>query len=122
MEKEIRIIFIDEAKNELNKLKQDINIELIEGKIGTYKQKLLKSIEDTVHKIVMNPLYGINIKKYLIPNYFKIRYDVNNLRKCNLFDFWRLIYTLRGNDEIIVIDIIEFTDHKDYNKRFGYRS
>ena len=122
MEKEMRVIFIDEAKNELNKLKNDVEQEIRNGKNGTFKQKLLKSIEITVQNLSFDHHHGFNIKKNIIPKYYIVKYEIKNLWKCNLFDFWRIIYTIRGEELYIVIDIIEFMDHRDYNKRFKYRS
>lgn len=35
---------------------------------------------------------------------------------------WRLIYTISGNKIEIVSIILEWMDHKSYERRFGYRS
>ena len=59
---------------------------------------------------------GIQIPKRLIPK----EYAVKNLWKYDLPKGWRLLYSI-VNEEIVVISIIiEWFDHKSYEKRFKY--
>jgi len=39
-----------------------------------------------------------------------------------LIGYWRLLYTLIGDDVQIIAFILEFMDHKEYNKLFGYKN
>ena len=48
-------------------------------------------------------------------------YGVTNLWKINLPDYWRMVYTIVGNELEIISILLEFMDHKEYNKKFGYR-
>jgi len=38
-----------------------------------------------------------------------------------LSNFWRMIYTVKGNDIEIISFILDIVDHNTYNKIFGYR-
>jgi len=64
---------------------------------------------------------GIQIPKRLIPKEYIKRFGVlTNLWKYNLPDAWRLIYTVK-NDKITVLSVIlEWLDHKEYERRFKY--
>ena len=49
------------------------------------------------------------------------KYGVKNLYKYNLDRSKRLIYTLATDESGIAVVIIEILNHKDYEKRFGYK-
>ena len=126
-EKQIKVVFVGNAKTEYERLTQEVKLELKNGKDGTEKQKLLKSINRIVGVLKINPSYGIQIPKDRIPKKYIVNFDVRNLWKCNLFNFWRLIYTIEQDEneetkEIEIINfVLEFMNHKKYNKRFEYR-
>ena len=67
--------------------------------------------------------YGNPIAKKLIPKEYKIKYDISNLFRVELPNFWRMLYTLTdGETEVEVIAfVLDVIGHKDYNKKFGYR-
>jgi len=47
---------------------------------------------------------------------------IDNLRKYDLPNGWRLIYTVKGNSVEMVAVILEWSaSHKKYEKRFGYK-
>ena len=48
------------------------------------------------------------------------KYEINNLWKYNLPNGWRLIYTVKASSVEIVSIILEWSDHKSYERRFGY--
>lgn len=84
------------------------------------EKKLFKAISQAMDNLEENAFCGIQIPKKLIPREYIIRYKVKNLWKYNLPNSWRLIYSV-VNDEIVVISLIlEWFDHKDYEKRFRY--
>ena len=68
-----------------------------------------------------NPEYGIHIPKNRIPKEYIKNYDVNNLWKINLSGSWRMIYTIKGDEVEIISLILDIINHKDYDKKFGYR-
>ncbi len=49
-------------------------------------------------------------------------YGITNLRKYNLPDAWRLLYTIVGNEIEIISVLLEWLSHKEYERRFGYKS
>jgi hypothetical protein len=63
----------------------------------------------------------VRIPKVLWPSEYVKKYGVDNLRKYDLPDGWRLVYTLVGNKIEIISVISEWYSHKNYEKRFGYK-
>jgi len=69
-----------------------------------------------------NPYAGIKVPGSVWPKIYIKKYGIDNLRKYDMPNGWRLIYTLRGDTIQIVAVILEwFTTHKEYEKRFGYK-
>lgn len=82
--------------------------------------ELYRWINNAIVILEKNAYAGTHIKKALIPKEYISKYDVHNLWKFNLPKGWRLIYSV-GHDEVIVIClIIEWFDHKNYERRFKY--
>ena len=67
------------------------------------------------------PFAGASVPKRLWPREYA-RFSINNLRKLNMPRGWRLVYFIKGNELEIVSVLLEWADHKSYEKRFGYRS
>ena len=77
---------------------------------------LFKMLNQAIGNIKENAFCGINLPKRLIP----IEYSVKNLWKYDLPKGWRLLYSIT-NEEIEVVSIIlEWLDHKNYERRFKY--
>ena len=84
------------------------------------ERELFKRLTRAFDDLEKNVFCGIQIKKRLIPKSYLKKYNVDNLWKYNLPKGWRLLYSIR-RDEIIVISIIlEWLPHKEYERRFGY--
>ena len=68
-----------------------------------------------------NAFSGIQIAKRLIPKEYQAKYgSLTNLWKYNLPNAWRLIYTIK-RDEVVVLSVVwEWMTHKEYEQRFGY--
>lgn len=62
------------------------------------------------------------IAKKKIPYKYVVKYNVNNLSRVKLANFWRKIYTLTDNDGEIIVLIVDILNHEEYNKVFGYRN
>jgi len=77
-------------------------------------------IERAFLDIRNNPFCGIQIPKKLIPREYLLKYNVKNLWKYNLPNAWRLIYSVQGGELIIFAIILEWMDHKTYERRFNY--
>ena len=78
--------------------------------------KLLKWLNEAFTKLEENAFCGIQIPKRLIPK----EYNVNNLWKYNLPNSWWLLYSIENQDIIVVSIIIEWINHKSYDRRFRY--
>jgi len=88
---------------------------------SSVNKQLYKFIKRALEDIKENPECGIAISKKLIPKIYIKKYSINNLFKYDLPSGWRLFYSLEeGKIEIMAI-IIEWMNHKDYEKRFGYK-
>jgi len=114
MNKPVRVILIGEAEKEFKRLNEIIGLQIQHEKESTEEMQLLKSIKQ-------NPFYGDNIQKHLIPKEYIEKYNVSNLFRTELSGFWRMIYTIKGNQAEIINFILEIIDHPTYDKKFGYK-
>jgi len=110
-QKEILVAFIN------NKLKSDFK-KLKRG--TTEDEELYNFIKRAIEDLKKNPFCGIRIPKKLWPKEYLKKYDITNLRKYNLPKAWRITYTIETDKIRIVNIILEWFDHKNYNKRFKY--
>lgn len=93
--------------------------ELKQGK--TEDKKLYRFLEQAFENLEADAFSGIQIPKKQIPKALLKKYGIDNLWKYNLPNAWRLIYSV-GKQELIVISIVlEWLDHKAYDKKFGYK-
>ena len=106
-----RVAFGDEA---IQKAFEDL-------KTGRFEEKNLASyIQRAIDDLKENPLIGVKVPSKLWPKEYIRRFSINNLRKYDLPNGWRLIYTLVGNEVEIVSIILEWFPHKEYERRFKY--
>ncbi len=90
-------------------------------KKGPYEEKTLYNfIDRAIDDLKINPFAGIKIPKKLWPNEYTQKYKINNLWKYNLPNAWRLMYFIRGDKVKIISIILEWLDHKDYERKFKY--
>ncbi len=83
--------------------------------------ELKKHLEIAFKNLKENAFCGIQIPKHLIPKEYLKRYGLlTNLWKYNLPDAWRLVYTVKNNQISVLSVILEWMDHKTYEKRFKY--
>lgn len=108
MIKPSKVVFIsDELEEDYNSLKED--------------DFLKKSINKAIKDLKVNAFVGIQVPKRLIPKQYIRKYKINNLWKYNLPKGWRLLYTVTAENEVELISaILEWFDHKDYEKKFKY--
>jgi hypothetical protein len=83
---------------------------------------LVKIIDGGTAKLKQNREAGKRIPKRLIPRVYVAKYGVTNLWKLNLDRYWRMIYTIVGDDVQLVSIVIEVLNHKRYDRRFGYKT
>ena len=119
--KPTRVIITGEAKEEFDDLNKVVGEEIAKGITSSDHQTLLNSIKQKIELLRDNPGYGIHIPKDRIPKEYIRDYDVNNLWKVNLSGDWRMIYTIRGSEVEIISLILDIMDHRNYNKKFGYK-
>ena len=82
---------------------------------------LKRQLEKAFENLGENAFCGVQIPKRLIPKEYIKRYGkITNLWKYNLPGVWRLIYTIKNNQVSILSVILEWMDHKTYEKRFKY--
>ncbi|MBI5228152.1 hypothetical protein HY988_06185 [Candidatus Micrarchaeota archaeon] len=117
----IRVIFAQEAEQEYQKLIQAVKEEKTNLIENSENQKLIKSIDEKIDRLKYVPDSGIQISRKLFPSKYLIQNDINNLWKLNLFNYWRLIYTMRGDKAEVLCIVLDLIDHPTYNKIFGYR-
>lgn len=84
-------------------------------------QQLWSSIQSAIQKLKENPSCGVKIPRKLWPNEFIRHHGITNLWKLNLVDGWRLTYYLKGDSVEVISIIIEWGDHTQYDRRYGYR-
>lgn len=88
---------------------------------GKFEDKgLHKGITRAMEEIKNNPLRYTRVPEQLIPEKYMHEYGIKALWKYDLPDGWRLLYTVTGNEIKIVSIILEWLDHKAYERRFSY--
>ncbi len=89
---------------------------------GKFEDRALaKEIDLALDTLKVNPQAGVLIPYRLWPAYYLEKFNLQTLRKFNLRNGWRLIYTLEGSDVYLLVIILEWFSHKNYEKRFGYK-
>ena len=118
MEKEIWVVFSEDADKDYIELQKQALFE----KENSFNIQLLKAIDREKANLKIDPQHGIHIPRKYIPKALINKYGTDRLWKIDLVGYWRLIYTITGDEIKIVAFILDFVDHKKYNKLFGYRS
>lgn len=121
MNKPVRVILLDEADSEYKKLNEIVGQQFKEGKENTEEIQLLRSIKQKIDFIKANPFYGDNIPKALIPKEYVINYNAKNLWRVELINYWRMLYTIKGDQIEVICFVLDIINHKEYDKKFVYR-
>jgi Txe/YoeB family toxin of Txe-Axe toxin-antitoxin module len=103
------VVFVDDnTEKEFDRLSDNDGI----------KKYIKRAIED----IKKNAFCGIQLPKKLILNEYVQKYNPKNLWKYDLPDRWRLVYTIITPSKVEIVSVIlEWFDHPDYERRFGYK-
>ncbi len=117
MNKPVRVILLDEADSEYKRLNEIVGQQAREGKDNTEEMQLLRSIKQKTEFIKANPFYGNNIPKSLIPK----EYNAKNLWRVELTNYWRMLYTIKGDQIEIICFVLDIIDHAEYDKKLGYK-
>ena len=87
----------------------------------TEDKKLYDSLVEAFEELEKNAFLGIQIQKRLIPREYIRKFGkLDNLWKYNLHGGWRLMYTVKKDNVLILSIILEWLDHKNYERRFKY--
>ncbi|MBI5872364.1 type II toxin-antitoxin system RelE/ParE family toxin [archaeon] len=107
------VIFVDEnTKDSFERLKN-----------GKFEQKQLYDfINRAMDYLKKNPQAGIHVPERNWPKEYIQKYNINNLWKYDLPKNWRLIYTIKGTEVEILAVILEWFSHKEYDRKFGYKT
>lgn len=84
------------------------------------ERELFRLINQAMNNLEHNAFCGIQIPKNLIPKGYAQKFDVTNLWKYDLPRGWRLIYSIAREEVIVISLVLEWFDHKDYERRFNY--
>lgn len=110
-----KIIFSPEAQEKFLFLTK-------QSKISKIERSIINSLNKKIEILKNDKNYGQPIAKRLIPEFYVQKYNIRNLFRLELPNFWRVLYTV-DNDEIeIIAIIIDIVDHKEYNKKFNYKT
>jgi hypothetical protein len=113
----VKVILLDQAKEQFEGLNRIVGEQQAKGVTSSEEIQLLKSIKQKSELLKVNPTYGDKIPHDLIPKTL----SVSNLFRVELTGYWRMLYTLDGNQIEIVAFILYLVDHPTYDKMFGYR-
>lgn len=120
--RKVKFFVIDEAKEEFEKLNKIIGEQKERGIKNSEEMQLLNSIKKKSEIIKLNPIYGDKIPRRYWPKELVEKYKLTNLWRVELTNYWRMLYTLRGDRIEVLCFVIHIVDHKKYNKLFGYKS
>ena len=83
--------------------------------------ELKKYLKRAIKDIQENAFCGVQIPKKLIPKEYIQKYGIENLWKYDLPNGWRLVYSITTPTKVQIVSIIlEWFDHKGYERRFSY--
>ena len=119
--KEVWVQFTKDADNDYKELQKNVLLEIEQGIENSQNMQLLKAIEREKNNLKIDPQHGIHISRQNISKTTVARYGTDRLWKVDLVGYWRMIYTLTGDEVKIVAFVLEFMDHNKYNKIFDYR-
>ncbi len=86
------------------------------------KHPIKKGIQRAIENLKENAFRGNKIEKRLILLEYIKKYNIDNLWWYPLPDGWRLVYSIATNESEILAVIMEYFDHKNYAKRFNYKT
>jgi Txe/YoeB family toxin of Txe-Axe toxin-antitoxin module len=119
MEKPVIIRFDKEAYEEYRLLQEAVAQGKTAKNKPTYEQ-LLSSVNNAIKNIKANPFYGDLIPRKYLSKGVAERYGTTKIFRVELTGYWRLLYTLVGDEVSIVALILEYMNHDKYDKIFGY--
>jgi aromatic ring-opening dioxygenase LigB subunit len=118
--KEVEVFFDESSHKEYLLLQNNVEKKIKSRNKPSYEQ-LLKSIDSAISNLKRNPFCGDLIpQKYLTTKVISL-YGTNKIFRIELVGYWRLLYTVVGEETRIIAFILEYVDHDKYNKLFNYK-
>jgi len=121
VDKEVWVEFSEDAASDYKELQEKVLEEKKQGIENSSNMQLLKAIDREKNNVKIDPQYGAHISRRNISKKAAERYGTDRLWKIDLVGYWRMIYTIMGDDVKIIAFVLEFMDHKKYDKVFGYK-
>lgn len=121
MNKPVRVILLDDANYKYKNLNELVVQQIKECKENSEEIQLLRSIKQKLEFVRTNPFYGDNISKKLIPKEYIKKYNAKNLWRVELTNFWRMLYTIKGDEIDVICFVLGILNHNNYNKKFRYK-
>jgi aromatic ring-opening dioxygenase LigB subunit len=118
--KEIVVQWDSDAYKEFTELQQAVASGKHAKKKPTYEQ-LLSSINNAVKNLKANPYFGDLVPRKYLNKKLIAEYGTDKIFRIELVGFWRMLYTVVGEETRIIAFILEYMDHERYNNVFGYR-
>jgi hypothetical protein len=110
-EKEIHVVFVEKSlKKAYEKLRSS----------STEDKRLSEWLDRAFDDIKKDYTCGIFIPKKLIPKDYLKNYDIDNLWKYDLPSGWRLLYSVKATEIMVLAIVLEWLSHKKYERRFQY--
>jgi mRNA-degrading endonuclease RelE of RelBE toxin-antitoxin system len=116
LKKKLRVKYSPEFEQQLKELRDTIKM-----KDSKFHRQLLTAIDREKDYLLIDAHRGIQIEKKKIPKEYIEKYGVKNLWKINLPGYWRMIYTITGNELEIITIMLEMMNHSMYDKKFNYK-
>ncbi len=120
MKKDVEIQFDEDCYTEFTKLQRCVIEDKKSKKPPSYSQ-LLSSINVAIHNIKANPTFGDLIPRAYIPKKTITKYGTDKIFRVELVGYWRMLYTLVGDEAKIIAFILDYMNHNKYNKAFNYK-
>lgn len=81
---------------------------------------LISLIEKATDKLSEDKEAGKKIPRKLWPKEFIQKYGLTNFWKFNLDSYWRMLYTITGDEIDLFLIYLEYLNHKEYNRKFKH--
>jgi len=118
--KPVEVQFDEEAYLEYQSLQHKVASSSKSKGYPTYEQ-LLFSINNAIKNLKLDPHFGDLIPRRNFGKNVINRYGTDKIFRIELVGYWRMLYTLVGDEAKIVAFILEYMDHDKYDKIFDYR-
>lgn len=83
-------------------------------------KKLYENLDKAFNKLKLNPYCGDRVQKKRIPKSYLNKYGLDNLLIMDLPGAWRLLYSVERFEDNIIVIIVDFMSHTDYDRLFRY--